>query len=160
MAQDAPPPEDLPREPSTYSARLSYAISLLRMPAHRRVPAVAEATGMTPETLYINLKDRTGKRALTAVNNARVAKFCKVDPTWLALGEGSPRPRELSSDALELAELYETLAPEQRKKLWLLLQVVRPAVSDAEVEKHLPARPDDDDPTRPGQPRLSKSRVD
>jgi hypothetical protein len=162
MAPEIGQPEPLPKEPSTYSERLSYAISLLRLPKHKRVPAAAEAIGMTPEGLYIVLKDRTGKRTLTTVNNARVARFCQVDPFWLATGEGSPRPRSLSTEALEVAELFDTLGAEQRKKFWLLLQVVRPAMSDADVEKHLPAPPghDDDDSTRPGQPRLSKSRVD
>lgn len=31
---------------------------------------------------------------MTAGNNARVARILNVDPTWLATGEGTPRPIE------------------------------------------------------------------
>jgi hypothetical protein len=123
-----PPESDLELpEAGTYASRLGYALSLLKkLPSHQRVVAAAKAARCTPEALYTVLKDKSGKRALTAVNNARVAAFCKVDPTWLATGEGLPRPRPLSTEALDVAELYEALGDEERKKFWLLLQVVKP----------------------------------
>ncbi|WP_286368264.1 hypothetical protein [Variovorax saccharolyticus] len=47
-----------------------------------------------------------GDSAMTAFNNAKAAKFLKVDPDWLATGEGQPR-------STQVWPFGDTLTPEQ-----------------------------------------------
>lgn len=149
-------PTEPPEYPSSYKDRLAYALALTGLPKAQVRSAVSKAVGVTTAALgqVLNYENR----ALSAEHNARVAKFCRVDPTWLATGEGSSRPRRVSSEAMDVAEHYDRLSIEERKKFWLLLRVVSAPVSDDAVDKLLPEAPIKGGASGEGNPGARYSR--
>ena len=53
---------------------------------------------------------------MNASNNARVARLLNVDPTWLAIGEGVPRPDEFHArwHERQLLEVFRQLPPDEQ----------------------------------------------
>lgn len=71
---------------TTYGERLKEAIQIAK--SSRR--ALGEALGVSVQAIGDVINGKT--KAFTAENNAKAATFLRVDATWLAIGEGEPRP--------------------------------------------------------------------
>lgn len=89
----------------TYGRRLAEALQLAnkeRKELARHLDVSVQAIGQV-----IN-----GTGALTAFNNAHAARYLRVDPHWLATGDGEPRPpREFSEVARRLATAFDAKVP-------------------------------------------------
>lgn len=96
-----------------YGKRLATAFEMSGFRPREVRALLADAISATPQAISQVLKGET--KALTAENNARAARFLKVDAYWLATGEGEPKPA-LSPAAVAIAESYDTLSPLQREK--------------------------------------------
>lgn len=138
-------------EPTTYGQRLQMAMDLAKLPRPQARARLAGELEITVQALGKVLNGQS--RSLTAENHMTAARFLRVDPWWLATGEGEARPSGLSTEALDVAEVYDRMNEDERKRFWLLLHVSRSPVPDSEVEKHLPPAPGSD------KSRLSKSRA-
>lgn len=69
---------------STYGNRLHEALLL----ANRDRQDLADVLAVSVQAIGQVISGKT--RALTAANSERAARFLRVDPYWLATGEGSP----------------------------------------------------------------------
>jgi transcriptional regulator with XRE-family HTH domain len=72
-------------------------------------------------------------------NIAQLTKLCEVlgcSADWLLLGQA---PEGLPPDAMEVARIYARLTPEGKKNWKTVSQVFVEAVSDATLEKRMPA---------------------
>jgi transcriptional regulator with XRE-family HTH domain len=96
-----------------YGKRLAIAIEMSELRPREARALLAEAIGASTQAISQVLKGES--KALTAENNARAAKFLKVDAYWLATGEGEPKAA-LSQAALAIAERYDSLTALQREK--------------------------------------------
>lgn len=85
----------VPMEATTYSQRLAAAIGVDEDmgrwgDADRdRVKRFASALGITRQAVEKYFRD--GSKALSSPNNSRAARYLRVDPDWLATGEGVMR---------------------------------------------------------------------
>ncbi len=75
-----------------YKDRLVTAMSLSGIDAHD----LADALEITYTGAMKAIKGgKSGTSEMTASNNSKAAKFMKVDPDWLATGEGEPRSERI-----------------------------------------------------------------
>jgi transcriptional regulator with XRE-family HTH domain len=121
---------------SPYGERLAKAMELARLTGPDARNKLAEAIGITKQAVGQVLTGST--RALSAETSARAARFLRVDHYWLATGEGEPKPKALSEDAMSFAARYDKLSQSEREKFSALLIVAREGVSDAEIERKMP----------------------
>lgn len=136
-----------------YGKRLAQAIELAKLPKDEARAKVAKALGISVQAVGQVLTSTSETKALTAQNNARAARFLKVDPHWLATGEGVPRPDTPSAEALEFAKQFDALSEDEKRWWRTLLIAAKRGVSDDYVGKHLPLPPTDADATTPGRKR-------
>lgn len=93
----------------SYGERLKEALEL----AGKDRPALATALGISVQAIGQVIKGHT--QAFTAENNAKAARFLKVDSYWLATGEGVAKLQGADWPfGLIDRERYESLEPERR----------------------------------------------
>lgn len=100
---------------SAYAERLQKALDL----SGGKRKDLAAALGITTQSLGQVLLKKT--RAFTAENNARAAKYLKVDSYWLATGEGEPEivAGVYSPRSLALAHAFDQIPGEkERDVIW------------------------------------------
>lgn len=89
----------------------------------------AAAIGISQGTLSELEKIHSGSSHVVAF-----AKLYRVDPFWLALGEGAPSGAAgLDADAVAFAQTYQGLRPHERQKLRMLLHVARDGVNPSNI---------------------------
>lgn len=122
-----------------YQSRLQTALNL----ADQDRKGLSSGIGLSVQAIGQVLSGAT--KAFTAENNAKAARYLKVNAHWLATGEGEPRPllmaeREaLSTEAVEHAVAFDKLSISE-KRLWrTLILAARSAASDEKVEQHFPS---------------------
>lgn len=105
---------------SPFAERLAQAMSL----PDNKISAVdlAAELGITRQAVEKLL--RGGSNEMSASNSARVARMLKVDPTWLAIGEGVPRPSEFQVRWHErkLLEGFRALPADEQDEFATLLE--------------------------------------
>ena len=80
---------------TTYVQRLAAAMGVPEERAKwsaddkARVRALASRLDVSPQAIDKYFRD--GSKAMSAPNNSRTARYLKVDPDWLATGEGEMR---------------------------------------------------------------------
>lgn len=119
-----------------YGERLLQAMELANLRGPDARIRLANAIGISVQSVGQAINGQT--KALSAENNARAARFLRVDSFWLATGEGDPRPRALSDDAMAFARMYDDLDTRERQRWHLLVQVARNGVPDHQVEQKMP----------------------
>lgn len=100
------------KKPSPYGERLAHAMTL---PGNETdAVALAEDLGVSRQAITKLLKG--GSTEMTASNNARTARLLNVDPVWLAIGDGVPRPEEFHARWHErsLIEMLRQLPPDEQ----------------------------------------------
>jgi transcriptional regulator with XRE-family HTH domain len=108
------------KNPSQYGLRLAHAMGL---PGNgMTAPKLASDLGLTRQAIDKLLKG--GSSEMGANNNARVARHLGVDPTWLATGEGVPRPSDFQVRWHEraLIEQFRELPPEDQEDVAEMLR--------------------------------------
>lgn len=122
-----------------YGERLKEAMKLAKLPEREGRARLATALGISVQAVGMVINGQT--KAFAAEQSARAARFLEVDHFWLATGEGEPRPAGLSEDATALAQQYDRLSNEEKRRYRVLLLAARAGLSDAEVALHLPPSP-------------------
>lgn len=98
---------------------------------------LAKACGISVQAVGQVLLGKS--KAFSADSSARAARFLRVDPYWLATGEGEPRPADkLSDEAMDFARRFDKLNATERQRFSALLIASRDGVPDAQVEEQMP----------------------
>lgn len=106
----------LSRMTSTYGTRLAEALGL----ADKDRQQLADAIGVSVQAIGQVIAGKT--KALTAENSERAARFLRVDPFWLATGEGAPTKLD-SAGAIDwpflrvTAQQWEDLPVAERSRI-------------------------------------------
>jgi hypothetical protein len=91
----------------TYGDRLAHALTL----AEKTRGDLAAQLEITTQAIGQCINGHTD--SLKAHHSAKAARFLRVDHTWLALGEGVPRPKSLRSPmAMDIAKLFDEETPD------------------------------------------------
>lgn len=103
----------------TYGKRLNEAVVWREGATGRRITRkeLAQVAVCTVQNIGMILTNAKGKdQKLATEANTRIADFLQVDQSWLATGEGNPRPERLqnlpstlTSSATEMAVLYDMI---------------------------------------------------
>lgn len=80
---------------------------------------LAQHLGVTDSTVTQAINGQTA--AFSAANSARTAHFCRVEPLWLATGDGPMRQAALSPMAQDLAQRFDQARVEERDRLYALV---------------------------------------
>lgn len=110
----------------TYGERLAWALER----SGKSGAELARQLGVTKSAVY----QVTGGQSasLSAPNSAKAAKWLDVDHYWLATGEGSPRPRDLSPMAVDVARQFDAVPLTKQESLYAaLIYVVQLATETA-----------------------------
>jgi len=89
---------------NTYGNRLNEALRL----ANRERQELADAIAVSVQAVGQVIAGKT--KALTAENSERAARFLRVDPYWLATGEGTP---DAKPGATAAPWPFSMISPEQ-----------------------------------------------
>lgn len=88
--------------PTTYSQRLAIAMGFPDAePTSEAKKAVAAAIGVSYQAIAKVFRDSS--KSMSAENNSRTARHLRVDPDWLATGEGEMQPDQFSEQARAFA---------------------------------------------------------
>lgn len=116
-----------------YADRLALAMKL----AHTDRAALADGIGVSVQAIGQVLKGET--KALTALNNAKAARFLAVGAYWLATGEGEPREaaalrESLTDEAVIHAASWDRMTAAERRQLHFLMLASRKGVDPTKIK--------------------------
>jgi transcriptional regulator with XRE-family HTH domain len=115
---------------TTYTQRLAAALDvpedkkLWNTEAREKALALASELGVSRQAVEKFFRDESG--SMSAENNSRAARFLRVDPDWLATGEGDMRSARAwpFGSALTPAEFFLLEAEDVRPAIDVLLAAV------------------------------------